>query len=228
MRNITGIFGIIKMKQARGFRETGIKYTCCKIFVAVSLGSRLMVGQQPLKLFILGSNPSSPAKIDKSAIIYAMSYDLHLYNEPKGNLLSQEDLKKLDSEFRYRISKINQNGKIIGFYVDYKDRFRESSSEPGFEVYHQDEEGEGYYWTNISYGANEDEFNGFVELFSKIAETLNLKIIDPQIEDGKGNQFTHNGQPIGKQVAFGLGKNILRDPVILKKMSLKPLNSSKK
>ena len=64
MRNITGIFGIIKMKQARGFRETGIKYTCCKIFVAVSLGSRLMVGQQPLKLFILGSNPSSPARLD--------------------------------------------------------------------------------------------------------------------------------------------------------------------
>jgi hypothetical protein len=30
--------------------------------VTVPLGSRLMVGQQPLELFILGSNPSSPAK----------------------------------------------------------------------------------------------------------------------------------------------------------------------
>ncbi len=27
------------------------------------LGSRLMVGQQPLELFILGSNPSSPAEL---------------------------------------------------------------------------------------------------------------------------------------------------------------------
>jgi hypothetical protein len=26
------------------------------------MGSRLMVGQQPLELFILGSNPSSPAE----------------------------------------------------------------------------------------------------------------------------------------------------------------------
>lgn len=157
-----------------------------------------------------------------------MSYDLHLYNEPKDNLLSQEDLKRLDGKFGYKISKINQNGKIVGFYVDYKDRFRENSPEPGFEVYYQDEEDKGYYWTSISYSANEDEFNGFIELFNKIAGILNLKIIDPQIENGKGNQYTYNGQLIDKQVAFGVGKNILRDPVILKKLGLKPLNPSKK
>jgi hypothetical protein len=31
--------------------------------LTASMGSRLTVGQQPLELFILGSNPSSPAKI---------------------------------------------------------------------------------------------------------------------------------------------------------------------
>jgi hypothetical protein len=115
-----------------------------------------------------------------------MSYDIHLYtnntNKPKKGLLNKKDLEKLRPRFTYEINDVKEDGKVVGFFVDYSERFNKELPEDNFEVYYQGDE-KGFYWIYISYGAYEKAIKPFIDFVSEIASTLNLKIQDPQISN---------------------------------------------
>lgn len=85
----------------------------------------------------------------------------------------------LDDVFVLADIRLGSNNEVKNFFVKYKDENPDwMEGDKGFEVsFHED----GYYWTNISYGANEDMFGYFRRLTSDISEKLRFLIRDPQI-----------------------------------------------
>jgi hypothetical protein len=112
-----------------------------------------------------------------------MSYDLQLYREDnKMEPLSREDINKLNDKFI--VSHVYEdNGKITGFEVKYKDDQPEWV-EDGFDISWQGREPDddrAYYQTYISYAADHDMWQYFTDLIEDVADELNLTIVNPQI-----------------------------------------------
>ena len=85
------------------------------------MGSRLTVGQQPLELFILGSNPSSPARYH-SIPCFAYMNRMNRSRAPNG---ARANIKFF---YIYVLKSLHKNFIYIGFTEDLRRRLEEHNS----------------------------------------------------------------------------------------------------
>jgi hypothetical protein len=114
-----------------------------------------------------------------------MSYDLQLYRKDKTKrALTKEELETLDKVFITSIHFTDDQGLVDEFSVKYKQENVPDWVEDGFRFVWQNK---GYFWTYISYSANEEMWEYFNDLVNDVALELDLTIVNPQVgeEDPK-------------------------------------------
>ncbi len=85
-----------------------------------------------------------------------MSYDLRLYRKNKEHRpLTQEEIERLKGTFDVHVLNLDDVGHVIEFTAKYKGSTFEED-----EFYYQKD---GSYWTYVSYGATNEEFDHFLK-----------------------------------------------------------------